>query len=79
MTSKKRQLFSDVLELSPMDRAALIAKLLHSFDNDTDTTAQNQAVWLAEARDRVEAYQRGEIPATDAEEFFEEIDRKFSN
>jgi len=57
----------------------LIEKLFHSFESDTDTTAQHQAAWLAEARDRVEAYQRGEIPSTDAEEFFEEIDRKFSN
>jgi len=54
-------------------------ELLHSFDNDTETTAQHRAAWLAKERDRVVAYQRGEIPATDAEEFFEEIDRKFSN
>lgn len=79
MTSKVEQLFSDALELSPLDRAALIEELLRSFDSDSNMTAANQAAWVAEAQDRLEAYRHGEIPARDADELFEEIDRKYAN
>ncbi len=69
---------SKVKQLSTLDRAALIEELLRSFDTDAEMTAEIQAAWVAETHDRIEAYHKGEIPARDIDELFEEIDRKFS-
>jgi len=78
MTSKVQQLFHDALALSPLERAALIEELMRSFDGDPAAHAAIQAAWVAESQDRIAAYQRGEIPARDADELFTELDRKYS-
>lgn len=55
-----------VLELSPEDRAALVASLIASLDDIDD--ADNERRWVEEAERRYEAYKSGRItsrPAAD--------------
>jgi putative addiction module component (TIGR02574 family) len=49
----------DALKLSPVERAELIEKLLASF-SFPDRKAIDE-LWGAEAEDRIDAYERGEI------------------
>ena len=62
------------LDLSPMDRAELVEKLLESFEfpsrNDIDVA------WAKEVEDRIETYDRGEIKSVPAREVFNEINRQ---
>lgn len=60
------------MELSASERAALAEELLASLeqpDSELDT------LWLAEAEDRLAAYQAGQLGAVDADEVFAELGR----
>jgi putative addiction module component (TIGR02574 family) len=58
------ELHAAVLALPEVERARLAEKLLASLDEDNEV----EAAWRAEVRDRLAAYQRGDlssVPATD--------------
>ena len=58
------ELHAAVLSLPDRERAQLAAKILASLDADPDV----EAAWIAEVRDRLAAYRRGEIEAVPVEE-----------
>jgi len=58
------ELHAAVLSLPEAERARLAAKILASLDKDPEI----EAAWIAEVRDRLAAYKRGEIPAVPAED-----------
>jgi hypothetical protein len=52
-------------ELSPADRTALVEEVLDSLDS-TDPAIDH--LWIREAKDRLEAYRRGDLAAKDLSE-----------
>ncbi len=68
MVSKSKQILSAALELKPVERAELVEQILASFDFPARQEIDD--AWAAEAEDRIDAHDRGEIPATPAEEVF---------
>jgi putative addiction module component (TIGR02574 family) len=73
MSPEVDRVLIDALSLSPMERAELIEKLLASF-SFPDRKAIDER-WAAEAEDRIDAYERGEIRSSPANEVFARIER----
>jgi putative addiction module component (TIGR02574 family) len=73
MSSQADRVLLDALKLSPVERAELIEKLLASF-SFPDRKAIDE-LWVAEAEDRIDAYERGEIKSKTAAEVFARIER----
>ncbi len=73
MSPQADRVFLDALNLSPLERAELIEKLLASF-SFPDRKAIDER-WAAEAEDRIDAYERGEINSKPAAEIFARIER----
>ena len=72
MSIKGREALEKALSLPPVERAELVEGILSSFDFPL---RQNiDASWAREAEERVDAYDRGEMSASPAEEVFERID-----
>jgi putative addiction module component (TIGR02574 family) len=67
MTAVAERIFKDALELLPVERAELIEKLFQSFDD---------AAWAEEVESRLDAYDRGEIKASSAEDVFVRINQR---
>lgn len=65
-------ILSDALRLPATSRAALIDELIHSLDRPDPAL---DALWLAEARSRLSAYQAGLLESVDADEVFAALDR----
>jgi putative addiction module component (TIGR02574 family) len=76
MTPHTKQILKHVLDLSPVDRAELVEKILASFDFPTDKTID--AAWAQEAEERIDAFERGDIGSTPAEEVFKDINQEAS-
>ena len=73
MSPQADRVLLDALKLSPIERAELIEKLLASF-SFPDRKAIDE-LWAAEAEDRIDAYERGEIKSRTAAEVFARIER----
>ena len=73
MSPQADRVLLDALKLSPVERAELIEKLLASY-SFPDRKAIDE-LWAAEAEDRIDAYERGEIKSKTAAEVFDQIDR----
>jgi putative addiction module component (TIGR02574 family) len=73
MTAAARQLLSEALGLTPMERAQLIDTLLRSFDPKADNEIAN--AWRAEAESRIDAFEAGELTDDSAEAMFARINR----
>ena len=73
MSPQADRVLLDALKLSPVERAELIEKLLASF-SFPDRKAIDE-LWAAEAEDRIDAYERGEIKSKTAAEVFARIER----
>ena len=74
MTAVAERIFKDALELHPAERAELIEKLFQSFDDAAGNKVD--AAWAEEVESRLEAYDRGEIKASSAEDVFARINRR---
>jgi putative addiction module component (TIGR02574 family) len=72
MSEQAERIFEQALRLPSSDRADLAERLLESLTPDAD--ARIDALWAAEAEDRIAAFRRGEITAVAAEEVFAEIE-----
>lgn len=68
MSEQVKKLADEASKLSPDERAELVEGILESFD---PIDPSNDTLWLAEAQDRVQAYQRGEITAVEMDEVLE--------
>lgn len=53
----------EVIQLDPTERAKLIDLLWESLDGAR--VKESEAKWAAESEDRIDAYERGELPAVD--------------
>lgn len=73
MTSTAEKILKDALDLTPVDRAALIERLFLSFDKSTDKSID--AAWAKEIESRFNAYDSGNIPASPANEVFKRINK----
>lgn len=76
MSSSSEQIFKDALALPPQERAALLESLLISFQSSPDPNLEE--LWIREAEERLDAYDRGELKAVPVEEVFERIKQRRS-
>lgn len=65
-----RKLIEEALSLPPDERAAVAERLLSSLEPEL---SQIDQLWAAEAEDRLNAYDRGEIEAIPADEVFKTV------
>ncbi len=68
MSDRGNQILQEVLSLPPEERAELVELVLASFD--TASRRDVDSAWATEAEDRVDAYERGDIPTVTAAEVF---------
>ncbi len=71
MTDRSQQILTQAMSLSPMERAELVEELLATFDFPSRTEIDTG--WCAEAEDRLEAFERGDMQAIPADEVFRRI------
>jgi putative addiction module component (TIGR02574 family) len=76
VSTTSEQILQQALALPPEERAELLEQLLAAFQGPTDPVLDE--LWAAEAHDRLEAFDRGELKAVSVEEVFEEIDEQNS-
>jgi len=62
---------NEIKKLEPAERAALIDVLWESLDEDR--IKEIEAKWAAESEDRIDAFERGELPAVDGPIAIEEL------
>jgi putative addiction module component (TIGR02574 family) len=74
MSADSKQVLRDALALPPKELAELVEQLLATLQAPPDPKLDE--LWAREAADRLDAYDRGEIPAIPAEEVFDEIQRQ---
>jgi putative addiction module component (TIGR02574 family) len=65
---------AEVLELPPVERAALIEQILSSFD--FPSREEVDSLWAKEVEDRIDAHDRGQIKTTPARKVFAKLNRK---
>jgi len=65
MNERVRLLTEEARTLAPLERAELVERILASLDAIDPRT---DALWVAEAEDRLDAYQRGDIGSHDFNE-----------
>ncbi len=53
----------EIVQLNPKERAMLIDLLWESLDEER--VKEIEAKWAAESEDRIDAFERGELPAVD--------------
>lgn len=73
MSTNSEQILQQALSLPVEERAKLIDRLLETFDTPPDPVLDQ--LWANEAHDRLDAYDRGELEAVNADEVFDEIER----
>ena len=61
----------EVQKLEPAERAALIDVLWDSLDEEK--LKEVEAKWAAESEDRIDAFERGELPAVDGRAALEQL------
>lgn len=74
MTNEAARILQEAQNLSPMERAELIEKLL-----DTFTYEQRKKIdetWAQKAESRINAYEKGEIESIPLSKVFEEIEHR---
>jgi len=61
----------EIEKLGPAERAALIDVLWDSLDENR--IKEIEAKWAAESEDRIDAFERGDLPAVDGPSAIEEL------
>jgi putative addiction module component (TIGR02574 family) len=67
-----KRVIDEALRLPAEVRAALAGELLASLD-DSEVEPDREAAWNAEIRNRIDAYERGEVTAVPADEALAQI------
>jgi putative addiction module component (TIGR02574 family) len=62
---------NEIEKLEPAERASLIDLLWDSLDDDR--LHETEAKWAAESEDRIDAFERGELPAVDGPAALKEL------
>lgn len=73
MNAKTKALSEEARRLSPEERIALVEDLLNSLD---PADPEIEKLWADEARDRLQAYRRGEIDAVSLDEVLAGLSKK---
>lgn len=73
MTTSAKSILAQALKLPADERAALVDELVVSLDRPDSSL---DAEWLKEAEDRLAAYRSGDLAAVDAEQVFDELDKR---
>lgn len=74
MTVTTEKVFNDALALPPIERAELIQRLFQSFDVPEDNRIDT--AWTEEIEYRIEAYDKGLLTASPAEDVLARINRR---
>jgi putative addiction module component (TIGR02574 family) len=74
MSDRGAQILKDALSLPPTERVALVERLLASLDSPAREHVN--VLWGQEAEDRIDAFERGEIPTIAAKDVFDEIRKR---
>lgn len=75
MGEAAERIYSEALDLSEDERAAVAEKLLRSLGGDLE--ADVDEAWLQEARRRLEELQQGDAEARSAESVFQDVRSEF--
>ena len=62
---------NEIQKLDPAERASLIDLLWDTLDEEC--IKKTEAAWAAESEDRIDAFERGELPAVDGPSALEEL------
>jgi putative addiction module component (TIGR02574 family) len=73
MNAKIKALSEKARRLSPEERIALVEDLLNSLD---PADPEIEKLWAEEARDRLQAYRRGEIDTVSLDEILAGLSKK---
>lgn len=74
MSDRGAQILKDALSLSPAERVTLVERLLESLD--ASTREHIDGLWSQEAEERLDAFERGELPTIAAQDVFDEIGKR---
>ncbi|MFQ5630536.1 MAG: addiction module protein [bacterium] len=74
MSEITEKILVEALELPPIERAELIEQLLVSFEFSSRQSIDE--LWAKEAEDRIDAYEKAELPTITAQEIFEKVNGK---
>jgi putative addiction module component (TIGR02574 family) len=74
MTAITERVLNDALSLPPIERAELIQRLFQSFDVSEDNHID--AAWAEEVESRIDAYDKGLLTASPAEDVLARINRR---
>jgi len=74
MSDRGAQILQEALALPPTERVALVERLLASLDSPA--REHLDVLWSQEAEDRLDAFERGEIPTIAAKDVFDEIAKR---
>jgi putative addiction module component (TIGR02574 family) len=69
----KKEVLTEALNLPPIERAELIEELISSFD--FPDRERFDVLWADEVEDRIDAYDRGELPGAPLAAVFEKINK----
>ena len=73
MSVNTENVFNQALELSPIERAELIERLLSSFD--FPERGKIDSLWADEAESRIDAFERGELKSKSVKQVFENLNQ----
>ena len=74
MSDRGAPILQEALSLPPTERAALVERLIASLD--APVREHIDGLWGQEAEDRIEAFERGEIPTIAAKDVFDKIGKQ---
>lgn len=74
MTASTEKVLKEALDLPPIERAELIQHLFRSFDTSKDNHIDT--AWTEEIENRIEAYDKGLITASPAEDVLARINKR---
>ncbi len=71
MTKKSIKVLEQALDLTPMERAEIVEKILSSFELPERKSIDR--LWAEEAEDRIDAFEAGKIPSIPVKDVFDKI------
>lgn len=76
MATPHEKVLHEALQLSALERAELVEKLLSSFDFPARSVVDS--AWGREAEERIDAFEKGNLKAKSAHQIFSEIGKNKS-
>ncbi|MCK5242829.1 addiction module protein [bacterium] len=73
MSEHLEHIFAKALELPPVERAELVERILSSLEFPARKTID--ASWAREAEERINTFEKGELPSIPVNDVFKKIDK----